>query len=177
MNAPLMERYYNQRSARLTFRKTTEADIPAWSVFFIDNDRLHFLGMPLDGTPMELSAWWIHKQAERYRDTGFGHLAATLPSAGGLIGMAGVIPRDLDGETLYEVAYSLMPGYWGQGYGTEMAQQMKSWAFEHLPVEQVISIIHKDNLASQHVARKNGLLPWKETDYSGMPVVVYRGLR
>lgn len=135
------------------------------------------MGIPLTGTPEELAAWWVNKQKERYQDSGFGHLAATLPESGALIGMAGIIPRHLEGEVLYEVGYSLLPAHWGKGYGTEMAQQMKAWAFQHLPVDQVISIIHKDNTASQHVARKNGLSPWKEAEFKGMPVVVYRVLR
>ncbi|MBV6653192.1 MAG: GNAT family N-acetyltransferase [Mameliella sp.] len=172
-----MDSYFAHRSERLVFRKTTAADIEPWTVFFIGNDRLHFLGIPIEGTPEDMSKRWVDLQAERYAKTGFGHLAATLPDSGAIIGMAGVIPREVEGETLYEVAYSLLPAEWGKGYGTEMAKHMKAWAFEHLSVDQIVSIIHKDNAASQHVARKNGLTPWKETVYCDMPVIIYRGLR
>ena len=120
--------YFKQESERLTFRKLTENDIPDWISFFINNDRLRFLGIDLAIPKAELAEKWIMSQLERYKNSGFGHLAVELKESNEFIGMCGIIIRELEGKKEYEIAYSLKPNFWKKGYGTEMAKQMKKFA-------------------------------------------------
>jgi RimJ/RimL family protein N-acetyltransferase len=57
--------------------------------------------------------------------------------------------------------------WWGRGYATEAATAALDWGFEHLPVEEIISLIRPENAASIGVAERIG-----ET-FAGM--VPYRG--
>ena len=41
--------YFNQESKRLIYRKLVEGDLESWTEFFIDNDRLPYLGMDPNG--------------------------------------------------------------------------------------------------------------------------------
>ena len=81
-------------------------------------------------------------------------------------------PRTLENQQVYEIAYSLIPTFWKQGYGTELAQQMRYFGFTHLGLTQLVSIIHKDNIGSMKVAKKNGMQVLFETHYLGMDVEV-----
>ncbi|BDS10274.1 GNAT family N-acetyltransferase [Aureispira anguillae] len=165
--------YFDQESKRLRFRKLTSDDIPSWIEFFKNNDRLHFLGMDLSKDKAVLAKEWVMMQLERYQTQGLGHLAVELKTSGAFIGMGGILPRVLEGKTEYEVAYSLLPKFWGKGYGTEIAIQMKAFGLKQINSDRLISIIEVNNVDSIKVAKKNGMKALFETEYLGMEVVVY----
>ena len=58
--------YFKQSSERLRFRKLNESDIPKWIEFFIDNDKLAFLGIDLSQSKEALAEGWIRAQFQRY---------------------------------------------------------------------------------------------------------------
>ncbi len=168
-----MKDYFSQQSTRLIFRALTENDIDSWLEFFAGNDRLAFLGIDVNKDYRQLATEWILKQLERYETDGFGHLAVIEKSSGAFIGMGGVLVRELDGEKVFEIAYSLKPAFWNQGFGTEIAQQLKQFGLENQISTNFISIIHKQNEASMHVARKNGMKILRETNFMGMEVFIF----
>ncbi len=51
---------------------------------------------------------------------------------------------------------------------------MKAYGFEVLQKDSIISIIHKDNLLSQKVALRNGMKADFETEWKGLPVIIFR---
>lgn len=53
--------------------------------------------------------------------------------------------------------------------------------FDHLVLDHIISIIHRENVASRRVAEKLGMALWREQEFDhpdagkpAMPIVVYR---
>jgi RimJ/RimL family protein N-acetyltransferase len=165
--------YFNQESPRLIYRKLTYSDVSAWSEFFIDNQNLPFLGIPENLSAREMPREWIAKQLDRYQETGFGGLAAISKTTGDLIGISGVVEKWINDHKEYEISYSLLPKYWRQGYGFEMASTMKQYAIRHKVHPRVISIIHKDNVGSIGVANKNGMAYLFDVKYQDMPCQVY----
>lgn len=165
--------YFKQESNRLKFRELTTSDIPLWTEFFINNDRLDYLGIDVTKPPKTLAENWILKQLERYEKSGLGHLAVELKSTNTFIGVGGIIPRIVDDKPEMEIAYSLIPKFWKNGYGTELAIKMKTFGLEHLDSKRFVSIIHKENTDSIRVAEKNKMEILYETNYLGMAVFVY----
>lgn len=165
--------YFNQTTERLHFRKLNRKDIPKWTTFFENNDRLKYLGIDLTQTAEALATAWIEKQLERYELEGLGHLAVELKENQAFIGVGGILPRVLEGQNEYEIAYSLLPEFWKKGYGTELAIQMKKFGFEQLELKRLVSIIDKENIDSIRVAIKSGMNVQFETRYLGMDVAVY----
>jgi RimJ/RimL family protein N-acetyltransferase len=151
--------YFDQETERLIFRRLTMEDVPSWTEFFVDNDRLHFV--------------WIGRQLERYEESGLGMLAITDRSSGELIGLSGIIPREVDDSSYLEIAYSFKPRVWGKGYATETVKQLKHFGFSSGLSDQFISIIDLDNYASQAVAQKNGMEILKRTNYMDMEVFIF----
>jgi len=165
--------YFNQESERLIFRKLTKEDITSWTEFFNNNNRLHFLGMDLSRGKEVLAEEWIMTQFDRYEEKGLGHLAVEIKGSKTFIGLCGIIPRELEGENEYEIAYSIKPNFWKKGFGTEMAKQLKSYGKEYIDTKRFISIIHIDNVDSIDVAKKNGMTVLFRTEYLGMTVDVF----
>ena len=166
--------YFNQESERLTFRKITTDDVPSWEEFFEDNDRLHFFGI-IEGEKSNraLSVEWVTKQRKRYENDEFGLLAVVRKTTNEMIGMGGILPREVEGQREYEVAYSLKPKHWGNGYATEMAKLMKQFAIENIKPKRLISMIDKENLESIKVAEKNGMKFLFKSTYMEMPIDIY----
>lgn len=165
--------YFNQLSERLSYRKVELSDIENWTNFFIDNPRLKYLGIDLSKSAETYSKDWINRQLERYASDGLGFLAVELKDSKEFIGMGGIIMREIEGRSELEIAYSLLPKFWLNGYATEIAKQMKVFGFKNLTNKRLISIIHQENVQSMNVAQKNGMKKLFETQFQGMEVFVY----
>jgi ribosomal-protein-alanine N-acetyltransferase len=57
-----------------------------------------------------------------------------------------------------ELGYSLEQKYWGQGIATEMAAAMIAYAFTDENTNEVVAVTDLDNIASQRVLEKAGLV-------------------
>ena len=95
-------------------------------------------------------------------------------SSGDFIGLGGIIMREMNPGVDFEITYSFFPGYWGKGYATELAVHFKNFAFSNIETRSVVSMIHKDNLASINVAQKNGMTFASKTTFLNMPILIYR---
>lgn len=165
--------YYSQETERLFLRKLTEADIETWAEFFVDNPDGRFVAVDFSLDKLSSSKFWIDKQLERYANNQFGLLAAIDKASGNFIGMGGILTRELNGKAEFEIGYSLLPAFWGKGYATEIAVQMKRFGLANNISDKFISIIHKENEASMNVARKNGMTNLRESTFLGMEVFVF----
>ena len=167
--------YFGQESERLSFRPLVVSDIDLWADFFNDNPSERFVaGDRLGTTPVEKATTWIMKQIDRMQNNQFGQLAVIEKETGKLIGLGGIIYRDMDDAEEFEVTYSLLPTCWGKGYATELAVHFKEFGFNHIDSPSLISMIHKENEPSMNVARKNGMVQTSEIFFLDMPICVFR---
>ncbi|WP_054714330.1 GNAT family N-acetyltransferase [Lacticaseibacillus manihotivorans] len=100
---------------------------------------------------------WLNNQLRRYREDGFG-LWAVETKAGEFIGQCGLTIQRWQNQDVVEIGYLLQRDYWHQGYASEAAQGAKRYAFNHLLIPEVWSIIRDNNCASMNVAIRNGML-------------------
>jgi ribosomal-protein-alanine N-acetyltransferase len=52
----------------------------------------------------------------------------------------------------------ILPEYWGQGYGTEAVKKLLEYAFSILGLGMVTAYSHPDNIASERLALKLGMI-------------------
>ena len=90
---------------------------------------------------------------------GFSLWAAIDKANGHLIGRCGLLPQSLQGREEVEIAYLIARPHWGLGLATEAALAIRDHGFDRLGRDRLVSIIHRDNLASRRVAEKVGLRP------------------
>ena len=65
--------------------------------------------------------------------------------------------NNIQGETLIQVGYCLLPAYWGKGYATEMCRALLAYGFETLKLPRLHAITDLGNTGSQQVLLKSGL--------------------
>ncbi|WP_124099408.1 GNAT family N-acetyltransferase [Ruminococcus sp. Marseille-P6503] len=102
---------------------------------------------------------WIQRQLDRYEKYGFGLWAVILKESGELIGQCGITMQDAGGREVMEIGYLFNRRFWHNGYACEAAGACRSYAFEKLGAQEICSIIRTNNLPSQRVAIRNGMLP------------------
>src|SRR5438309_8129816 len=95
-----------------------------------------------------------HPMAD-YRKYGFGRGACILKNTGEQIGFAGLKYLEELGEV--DVAYRLLPKYWGQGLATEAALASVRFGFADLDLKRIIGLVMPENKASVRVLEKTGL--------------------
>lgn len=139
---------------RLYLREMTESDLPA--LRRILQDPLVMYAYEHAFSESEVRDW-LDKQKRRYAEDGFGLWAVILKATCEMIGQCGLTLQNYNEDQVLEVGYLFQKAYWHKGYATEAAMACKEYAFTKLGAEEVFSIIRDTNIASQNVARRNGM--------------------
>lgn len=163
-----------RETERLKFRLLQDSDYDTWINLFNGTDYARFLGMAHLQTPEEQCNLWFEKVKTRYDNDRGGMNVLIDKQTGELVGQCGLQVQDVDGETIIEVGYSLLPQHHGKGYAIEAAKKCRDYAFEQGYVDELFSIIHIENQPSVEVALRNGMRLYKATEFLGMPVNLYR---
>jgi RimJ/RimL family protein N-acetyltransferase len=165
--------YFELGNETISLQRLTRAHIPLWESFFEEFQQMEYLGMDASKTPKELATYWIERQLERYAGQGYGHLAITLAD-NTFVGMAGLIPRFIEGQWYIELAYSLLPKYWRKGYAAQACALLLAFGgTQHYGVP-FISMIHPENVPSQNLAIKNGMRFMRNAIYEDEEICLYQ---
>ncbi|MDQ6929888.1 MAG: GNAT family N-acetyltransferase [Candidatus Eremiobacteraeota bacterium] len=106
-----------------------------------------------------------------------GLMAVFTKSDEAFVGICGLLHWEIDGAEETEVAYAILPEYWGCGYATEAAVCLAGDAFARLGRTRVISLVMPENSASIKVALKNGMQLERQTMLGDKLVNVYAKFR
>ena len=157
----------------LRTRPLTLDDISVWVNFYINNPSLIFFPFLPDGSKEYKATKWIERQLERYKNKEFGLMALIDLKSDLLIGQCGLLTQEIDEQKVLEIGYHILPQHWGKGLASEAAKAFKTYAFKNKLADEVVSIIHIDNIGSQKVAEKNGMKKGKRTQFHNIPVDIY----
>lgn len=78
------------------------------------------------------------------------------------VGTCSFIP--LEDGTVYDIAYCVHKDFWGQGFATEIAKGMISYARSQ-KAKKVTIVVSQENIASKRVAEKCGGIIVSESSY------------
>jgi len=159
-------------TARLILRHLTLDDLEDLFALYRDGEVTQYIPdapRSYEETKEELE--WIIK--EYYGRYGFGLWAAILKETGSFIGRCGLIPWTIEEREEVEVAYALSRKYCGQGLGTEAAQAIAQYGFEHLHFSRLICMTMSENHASIRVAQKIGMTLEKEVEVDGKRILLF----
>jgi RimJ/RimL family protein N-acetyltransferase len=106
---------------------------------------------------------------------GLGTWRATRSDNGEFVGWFAL--KYVPGTAEIEVGYRLRPAAWARGYATEGARELVSYGFDELGLRRIIGITHPENLASQRVLVKAGLVETGDGHYYGRRVRVFEAVR
>jgi RimJ/RimL family protein N-acetyltransferase len=84
-----------------------------------------------------------------------------------------LIRQEVEGQSETEIGYLVARAHWRRGIATEAALALREYAFSTLGRTRVISLIRAENLPSQGVARKLGMIHERDVRWAGLPHRVY----
>lgn len=142
---------------RLAFRPFTPDDFDLMARLHRDPEvGRYFGGVWSDEKVREAVSEFVAEQAER------GHSKwLAFRRDGRFVGRAGVSFWEHTGEL--ELGYALLPEAWGQGLATEAARGVADFVFRITSVDHLIGFTHLDNLGSQRVLEKIGMVRQPDT--------------
>jgi len=92
---------------------------------------------------------------------GFGMWAVVLKEENRLVGYAGLqfylLEYPSHSTPEIELFYGLSPDYWRRGIIHQACQTLIAYAFETLKLTRITSVVHRENLRSLNVAKRNGM--------------------
>lgn len=159
---------------RLMFRLVDHSYFNEWLEFFNHPDSARFLGLQNITTPYEQCREWFSRVEGRYQNDLGGMNALIDRDTGRFIGQCGLLIQEIDGMKELEIGYSILPQFWNKGYATEAAIKCRDFAFQKNFTASLISIINTENIRSEKVAIKVGMLKTKSTEFRNMPVNIFR---
>ena len=137
-------------TARLVLRPPIEADIEPWGAMLADPAVMRFIG-----GPQHRSRRWLQLvMITLWQPNGTSLFSVVEKSTNRWIGRIG--PRVAAAGLGTEIAWSLAPAAWGQGYASEGAAAAIDWVIASLGWSDVVHVIHPENLASIAVAKRLG---------------------
>ena len=146
---------------RLVLRHQVLQDLDALWALYCDPEIIRYIpDAPRSRAEAKEELEWHMNGHPRFPELG---LWATIhKETGKFIGRCGLLPWTIDGRHEVEVAYTIARDYWGQGLATEAAQAILNYGFEQLNLSRLVSLIDAENIASQRVAEKIGMIFEKE---------------
>lgn len=155
-------------TARLELRRWREQDVDSYAAIVGDPEVTRYLGEPLD----RAAAWRQVALFVGHRELrGWTQSAVVERASGRLVGRCGLWqPHGWPG---LEVGWVLGRSMWGRGYASELGRAVRDYAFDVLTAPHLISVIHRDNIASIRVAQAIGAGLERNIDISGAPCVIY----
>lgn len=144
-------------TTRLQLAAPTPADAPA--VLAIAGDPRAVEHNPSDlltdlTEAQDLVGRWIR----HWLDRGFGYWCVREVGRPRVVGYCGLKAITAKGLSVLNLIYRFVPDVWGRGYATEAATAAIAWGTENQPSTPILARVRPDNVASQNVALKVGLL-------------------
>jgi len=165
MNIPTLE------TAHTKLRPFSLDDVDA--LFKITNQKDIFRYFPNPASwSQEKVQNFIAGQLAHWEQHGFGWWGVEPIDRPELIGWNGL--QYLPDTNEVEVGYLISESFRGLGWTTEGVLASLKFGFEMVGIESIIAIVHPDNIASQRVALKSGLLLVDRNNYFGMDCYRYR---
>ena len=160
---------------RLILRHLVLDDLDALFALYSDPEiRKYFPdGVKSHEDTREELEWYLNGHPEHPK---IGLWATVHKETGKFIGRCGLLPWEIDSRLEIEVAYLLDKKFWHQGLATEAAEGILAYAFDNLSLMRVICLMHPDNIASQRVAQRVGMILEGSTDNvaaNNFPTLIY----
>lgn len=155
---------HDGRTARLSLRRPTEADVA--ELFRMYSDRRFWKDDPLlRHTSIVKTKSQVERSVVGWQRHGLGPWVLRIllgPSAGDFVGVGGC---SLPTPAAWNLAFSLRPEKWGQGYAQEVAAAGRRCARTLRPDLPVTAVVAARNTRSQRALERAGLSSaWRGSD-------------
>ena len=155
---------------RLNLRSFHETDILPMQRILNGKDVLRYFPKT-DPLSRERVERMISNLLKHWKEHGFGLWAVEKRSTGELLGRCGLQIIPDTGER--EVDFIFGRAYWGQGFATEAGLASLHYGFEVVQLDEIVGIVHVENIASMRVLEKIGMQRTRREQYFGIDCFRY----
>jgi RimJ/RimL family protein N-acetyltransferase len=117
---------------------------------------------------------YLERNLAHWTEHGFGIWMLRDPATGQVMGRAGLRHLDVLGVAEVEIAYALLPEFWGRGLATDAARACVTIGRDWLSFPSLVALVRPGNLASQKVLKKAALVREREVAHDGAAHVLFR---
>jgi len=149
---------------RLILRRFRGSDLEAMIALHQDPAVMKYLG-PLM-TPEQTNDF-LYNVVTVFDEQGWGLFCVELKETSACLGFAGLNRPTFEASftPCVEIGWRLSSSHWGHGLATEAATEVLLYAHEMLGMDEIVAMTTKENLASQRVMEKIGLVRDPEGDF------------
>jgi ribosomal-protein-alanine N-acetyltransferase len=144
---------------RLILREVREEDAPGFFELDSDQEVHRFLGnQPVQ--KLEESEAVIQLIRRQYTQFGIGRWSVLDKTTGEFLGWSGLKyeTQIRQNQPYYDLGYRFKQSCWGKGIATEAALASLQYGFEQMKVPEICAAVHAENIASQRVLQKVGMV-------------------
>ena len=159
---------------RLMLRRLTADDVAPFVRFMTDEKAVQYMPFPPEQKTPEGAEGMMQWVMGAYdSDDAVFVMAITEKDKGDYIGSTGASP--VAESDAIEFFYTLLPAYWGKGYGTEAAAALVAYLSETVKAPRLMANVFTENIASVRVLEKLGFQRASEgeKDENGLTPAVY----
>jgi len=149
---------------RLYLRELVLGDTDDLAKVLSDSESMKYYPAPFSKEKVEK---WIQWNIDNYKKYNYGLWAVILKDGEKFIGDCGNTMQMIENETVPEIGFHIIKDYWNKGYATEAAIACKEYAFNVLKLPKVFSYTTVNNIPSQKVAEKVGMMEYKLFEKNG----------
>jgi ribosomal-protein-alanine N-acetyltransferase len=148
------------RTQRLTIRPFRRKDLSGLYELQSDPEATRFVG---GVWTLESTRTVLHTIIANYARKHLEWYAVAERRTGAFVGvcfLTALSPRwceEIDAKAHVELGYRFVRRHWGQGYATEAAEAMLEWGFRRLELDEIVSIVRPENVASVRVLERLGM--------------------
>jgi len=161
----------NFSTARLSAERLTADHLPEVQRMHRDAIVMAHLGGVRDDAQ---SATYLDRNLKHWDDYGFGLWILRELGGGEPVGRAVLRHLLVEGVDEVEVGYAFYPPFWGRGLATEVATACLELGRRQLGLTTIVAVTSPDNLASQHVLEKVGLVYERDFMHEGARSSLFR---
>ena len=161
---------------RLILRQWNDSDRTLFAALNQDSEVMRYFPRPLS---VEESNAFVDKSIHQIRSAGYGLMAAEIKSTHEFIGFIGLANPSFDAHftPCTEIGWRLHRPFWKQGYATEGAKAVLTYAFEELRLESIVSFTALTNTPSIAVMKRIGMRPHPQQTFEHPLLPEGHGLR
>ena len=152
------------RTQRLLLRRWREGDLAPFATMNADPQVMEHFPSLLSKSESDALATRIQTHFDEH---GYGLWAVEIPQTTSFAGFIGLsTPRfEAHFTPCTEIGWRLAAPYWGQGYATEGARRVLTYAFDSLRLSEVVSLTASCNLRSIRVMQRIDMRTTPKDDF------------
>ena len=153
---------------RLLLRRWRDADRTPFAALNADRVVMEHFPSPLTRAESDALADRIEAAMA---DRPFGLWAVEVPDEAPFIGFVGLSVPNFEAAftPCVEIGWRLARPFWGRGYATEAARRALAYGFEELELAEIVSLTAVQNVRSQRVMQRLGMVQDGEFDHPKIP--------